>query len=144
MKILFATALASLLGITGAPIPYPTGYRLWAHVKSEIVEPQHPGSSTNGGIHHIYANTQALEGYRTGKFPDGSVLTAAASPKVMDAPGIGVPCGAARTWPLIAQLVGAGGAAGVAGGRGAVGAEPLPHPATIAQVRTIAARIARH
>lgn len=26
------------------------------------------------GIYHFYANDQALEGYRTGKFPDGAVL----------------------------------------------------------------------
>src|SRR5262245_53091395 len=41
------------------------------------------------------------------KLPDVSVLIVGASPKVRDAPGIGVPCGAARTWPPTAQLVGA-------------------------------------
>src|SRR5690606_36795808 len=27
-----------------------------------------------GGIHHLYANSKALEGYKKGKFPDGSII----------------------------------------------------------------------
>jgi Cytochrome P460 len=55
-------------------VPYPTGYRQWAHVKSTLVGPESQAFKTNGGLHHFYANEQALEGYRTGKFPDGSIL----------------------------------------------------------------------
>src|SRR5882757_7494165 len=55
-------------------IPYPAEYRQWAHVKSTLIGPQHASFATNGGIHHFYANAKGLEGYRTGKFPDGSVL----------------------------------------------------------------------
>jgi len=55
-------------------VPYPTGYRQWAHVKSTLVGPESQAFKTNGGLHHFYANEKALEGYRTGKFPDGSVL----------------------------------------------------------------------
>src|SRR4029450_14092813 len=57
-----------------ASIPFPAGYRTWAHVKSVVVGPTSAAFATEGGIHHIYANQQALEGYRTGKFPDGSVI----------------------------------------------------------------------
>ena len=53
---------------------YPKGYRTWAHVKSTLIGPQAPGFASNGGLHHFYANEQGLEGYRTGKFPDGAVL----------------------------------------------------------------------
>ena len=28
----------------------------------------------NGGIQHIYANEKGMEGYRTGRFPEGSIL----------------------------------------------------------------------
>jgi hypothetical protein len=57
-----------------AKIPYPTGFREWAHVKSTIVGPTNPSFATNGGLHHFYANAKALEGYRSGSFPDGSIL----------------------------------------------------------------------
>src|SRR6201981_622296 len=55
-------------------ISFPTEYRYWAHVKSVLVGPQSTAFATEGGIHHIYANEKALEGYETGKFPDGSVI----------------------------------------------------------------------
>jgi hypothetical protein len=57
-----------------AAVPYPTGYRHWTHVKTNLVGPKHPSFERNGGFHHFYANEKALEGYRTGKFPDGAVL----------------------------------------------------------------------
>lgn len=57
-----------------APVPYPTGYRNWHHVKSMVIEPGHPLHEAFGGIHHLYANARALEGYKTGKFPDGAVI----------------------------------------------------------------------
>lgn len=57
-------------------IPYPAGYRLWAHVSSSLIGPQSPAFKNSGGIHHIYANEKAMEGYRAGKFPDGSVIVA--------------------------------------------------------------------
>ena len=59
---------------TGDTIPFPKEYRKWAHVKSTLIGPQHASFANNGGIHHFYANEKAMEGYRTGKFPDGSVL----------------------------------------------------------------------
>jgi cytochrome P460 len=57
-------------------VPYPAGYRLWAHVKTALVGPQNPAFENSGGIHHIYANEKAMDGYRTGRFPDGSVIVA--------------------------------------------------------------------
>ncbi len=53
---------------------FPKEFRKWAHVKSVLVGPQSAAFATEGGIHHIYANPKALEGYETGKFPDGSVI----------------------------------------------------------------------
>jgi hypothetical protein len=67
-------------GMSGAwaaeppPVPYPAGYRDWHHVKSMLIQPGHPLYASFGGIHHIYANKPALEGYRKGKFPDGAVI----------------------------------------------------------------------
>lgn len=53
---------------------FPKEFRKWAHVKSVVVGPQSAAFATEGGIHHIYANEKALQGYDTGRFPDGSVL----------------------------------------------------------------------
>ena len=55
-------------------VPYPDDYRNWRHVKSMVIQPGHPLHESFGGIHHLYANKKALEGYKTGKFPDGSVI----------------------------------------------------------------------
>jgi len=51
-------------------VPYPDGYRRWVHVSSTLDQ----GTSRFAGLHHIYANDKALAGYRTGQFPDGSVV----------------------------------------------------------------------
>jgi hypothetical protein len=58
----------------GDTIPYPSDYRKWTHVKSTVIGPEYPRFATNGGIHHFYANEKAMEGYRTGKFPEGAIL----------------------------------------------------------------------
>jgi hypothetical protein len=51
-------------------VPYPDGYRRWVHVSSALTR----GMGQPEGLHHIYANDKALEGYRTREFPEGSVL----------------------------------------------------------------------
>lgn len=49
------------------PIAYPDSFRKWTHVKSGP-------SAARGGVHHIFANDKAMQGYRTGQFPDGAVI----------------------------------------------------------------------
>ncbi|MGV6826366.1 MAG: cytochrome P460 family protein [bacterium] len=56
------------------PVPYPEGYRDWAHVKSMVIEPGHPLENPFQGIHHVYANRQALNGLKSGNYEDGAVL----------------------------------------------------------------------
>lgn len=59
----------------GAPAaPYPKGYREWTHVKSMVIEQGHPLFDAFGGLHHLYANGKAMEGYRSGRFADGAVI----------------------------------------------------------------------
>lgn len=55
-------------------VPYPDGYRDWHHVKSMVIEEGHSLYGAFGGIHHLYANDLAMQGYREGTFPDGSVI----------------------------------------------------------------------
>ncbi len=57
-----------------AGVYYPADYRSWTHVKSMILEEGHALYESFGGIHHVYANEKALEGYRNQNFPDGSVI----------------------------------------------------------------------
>jgi hypothetical protein len=55
-------------------VPYPEGYRDWRHIKSMVINEGHPLHGSFGGIHHLYANTGAQDGYRSGRFPDGAVI----------------------------------------------------------------------
>jgi Cytochrome P460 len=78
LKVFMALA-AILFGVAAAAkipeVPFPDGYRSWQHVKSVVVDPErNPLASEGGKIFHFYANPQAVEGYRTGTFPNGSVL----------------------------------------------------------------------
>jgi hypothetical protein len=70
---LLASSVASA-DATNTAVPYPDGYRDWRHVKSMVIEEGHGLFAAFGGIHHLYANPKALEGYRTGRFPDGAVI----------------------------------------------------------------------
>jgi hypothetical protein len=56
------------------PVPYPNGYRTWSHVKSRVISPTHKNFAATGGFQHIYANAQAMDGYRTRNFSDGAVI----------------------------------------------------------------------
>ncbi len=76
MKLLAALLLvpAAALAADPAPVAYPEGYRDWTHVKSMVINQGHPLFDAFGGIHHLYANKKALQGYKTGTFPAGSVI----------------------------------------------------------------------
>jgi hypothetical protein len=79
-KFLVASALiasatvGAVFAATNNEVPYPEGYRKWQHVKSMVIQEGHPLHGSFGGIHHLYGNAKAMEGYRTGKFADGSVM----------------------------------------------------------------------
>ena len=81
MKLSIALAIPAALSVAAVAVsaatdavPYPQGYRQWQHVKSMVIQPGHPLHASFGGIHHLYANDKAQAGYRSGKFPDGSVI----------------------------------------------------------------------
>ena len=67
-------ATAPLHAADPGPVPYPAGYRQWTHVKSMTISPGHALYDTFGGIHHLYANPKAEQGYKSGRFADGSVI----------------------------------------------------------------------
>ena len=82
----FAGAVAALIAFlsvgaavgaaaqAGDEVPYPDGYRRWVHIKSGWVGEGSPAFPRFAGMHHVYANAQAMAGYRAGAFPAGSVV----------------------------------------------------------------------
>jgi hypothetical protein len=76
-KLLIIAALSvtsPLFAADPAPVPYPEGYRQWVHVKTMTINQGHALFDAFGGTHHLYANKKALQGYKSGKFADGSVI----------------------------------------------------------------------
>jgi hypothetical protein len=73
LPVILAAGLATAAD-SGDAIPYPAGYRKWVHVKSAVVGATSPFFKSGGGIHHIYANEKAMEGFTSGQFPDGAAL----------------------------------------------------------------------
>jgi hypothetical protein len=96
-QIIAGLAALLVVAVTPTPrqsmpaVPFPEGFRSWQLVRSTIVGPESPTFPKRGGIHHYYANREALEGYRTGVFPNGSVLVdEAVSTKAGEGPGAGM------------------------------------------------------
>ena len=58
----------------GNKVNYPGDYRDWHHVKSMVIQPGHALENPFGGIHHVYANKKAVQGLKSGQYPDGAVL----------------------------------------------------------------------
>ena len=77
-KMLVALAAVAALSNAAAADPkasYPSDFRNWDHVKSMVINKGHPLFDVVGGVHHVYANPKALQGYKAGnKFADGSVI----------------------------------------------------------------------
>jgi hypothetical protein len=76
LAVVTMAAGAALLATAGVdmPVAYPEGYRSWTHVKSMAIFPGHPLEKPFAGLHHVYANGDAVEGLRSGRYRDGAVL----------------------------------------------------------------------
>ena len=64
----------AILATENTQVTYPKNYKEWTHIKTLIIKPEHPMGNIFHGIHHIYANNKAYEGYKSGTFEDGSVI----------------------------------------------------------------------
>jgi len=53
---------------------YPDKFRLWVHVGTGVIIAGSPLPETEQGMHHIFANQKAAEGYASGNFADGSII----------------------------------------------------------------------
>ncbi len=74
LGVILVTAAGALAQAGTAKVPYPDGYRAWQHLKSMVILPGHPLENPFAGIHHVYANGKALQGLKSGSYPDGAVL----------------------------------------------------------------------
>src|SRR2546426_266570 len=80
MRISRAMSVITAIGVSvaafhvfadsNATVRFPVDYRKWAVTRSYVAGPE----SQAAGFHHYYANEKALEGFTTGKFPNGSVI----------------------------------------------------------------------
>jgi hypothetical protein len=68
-------ALTLSLGYGAEAVQYPDNFRHWVHVGTGVLMPgANPLLKSEEGMHHIFANPKATEGYASGDFPDGSII----------------------------------------------------------------------
>jgi Cytochrome P460 len=54
---------------------YPDTFRRWVHVGTGVILPgTNPLLKSEEGMHHIFANGKASDGYASGDFADGAIL----------------------------------------------------------------------
>jgi len=74
-RILLSLAALSLTIVWAAePGQYPGNFRRWVHVGTGVIQSGGPFPESEQGMHHIFANPKAVDGYASGVFPDGSVI----------------------------------------------------------------------
>ena len=92
MKPTMKLALCLLIGVfvragspaesgAGTPVPYPEGYRHWTFLHASMVPPAFDAfgkkpcvKPCTAGIFYFYGNAEAMQGLRTGSYPDGAVI----------------------------------------------------------------------
>jgi hypothetical protein len=56
-------------------VQFPGSFRRWVHVGTGVLMPgANPRLMSEEGMHHIFANEKAVDGYSSGDFPDGSII----------------------------------------------------------------------
>lgn len=75
--ILFALAVVSLsfsaLYATET-VQYPDNFRRWVHVGTGVIMSGGPIPESEQGMHHVFANPEAVDGYPSGDYADGSII----------------------------------------------------------------------
>jgi hypothetical protein len=72
-RLPYLLALTALL--YGAESPqYPDNFRRWVHVGAGVILPGSTLPESEQGMHHIFANQKAIDGYASGDFADGAVI----------------------------------------------------------------------
>lgn len=72
---LVSLAVLSLSLLCGSDAAqFPDNFRRWVHVGTGVILPGGQMPESEQGMHHIFANPKAVEGYASGEFADGSVI----------------------------------------------------------------------
>jgi len=73
---LLAFAAVLLVGALWAEsVEFPSNFRHWVRVGTGVVLPNADAKlMTEEGMHDIFANQEAVKGYASGDFPDGSIV----------------------------------------------------------------------
>lgn len=74
VSLLVSTVLVITSAHAGDKVAYPDNFRTWYHVKSMVLYSDHALADPFAGIHHVYANNVAMEGFSQGSFAEGSVI----------------------------------------------------------------------
>lgn len=83
--VVFVIMSMIVLGVTASEesesVPYPEGYRHWTFLHSSMVPPTFDAFKKKpcekpcvAGLFHFYANDKAMEGLRSGSYPDGAII----------------------------------------------------------------------
>jgi Cytochrome P460 len=78
-RFFFALATATIsFGVWAAyaaeTVNYPDNFRRWVHVGTGVILPGGALPESEQGMHHVFANPKAVEGYASGDFGDGSII----------------------------------------------------------------------
>ena len=71
--LLSLTALTLSVVYGAESVQYSDNFRRWVHVGTGVVMPDALPESERG-MHHIFANQKAVDGYSSGNFADGSII----------------------------------------------------------------------
>ena|ERR1700733_3474470 len=76
LKLLAAATLLSLSALHAAEsVQFPGSFRHWVHVETGVILPgANPQLKSEEGMHHIFANEKAIDGYSSRDFSDGSII----------------------------------------------------------------------
>jgi hypothetical protein len=76
LGLLAAAVILSLSRSYGAEsVHFPDTFRRWVHVGTGVIMPgANPQMTGEEGMHHIFANQKAVDGYASGDFAEGSII----------------------------------------------------------------------
>jgi hypothetical protein len=72
--LLTVAALSLTVLYASGSVQYPDNFRRWVHVGTGVITPSATLPESEQGMHHIFANQKATDGYASGDFADGSVI----------------------------------------------------------------------
>ncbi len=73
LSLVFVALSFSLL-YGAESVQYPDGFRRWVHVGTGVILPGGTLPESEQGMHHVFANPKAADGYASGEFADGSII----------------------------------------------------------------------